>query len=286
MVAVEQREAGARNRRRQGYSAIWIGLGLRETGGRLTTIEYDAARATTAADNIRRAGLADIVTVVSGDAFKEIPKLAGDVRLRVSRRLETRLQAILRPGVAAADAARPLPRPQRRQQADRDARFPCGDSNAIPRSSPPIVRRRHRRHVGSVKRIVDDSRSTSSACPSISAATAAAWTWGRRRFGLPASAIASRALGVPVVDQGDLPTPIPETQDRRDERKKFIRDIAQVCEQLYESALRLARRRARCRSCSAAITASPPDPSARRPSGRGRRRSCRSACSGSTRTAT
>jgi predicted O-methyltransferase YrrM len=62
-----------------GYSAIWIGLGLRETGGHLTTIEYDPARAMIAAANIRRAGLADIVTVVRGDAFKEIPKLAGDV---------------------------------------------------------------------------------------------------------------------------------------------------------------------------------------------------------------
>jgi caffeoyl-CoA O-methyltransferase len=61
----------------QGYSAIWIGLALRETGGRLTTIEYDAARAATAAGNIRRAGLSDVVTVVPGDAFKEIPKLAG-----------------------------------------------------------------------------------------------------------------------------------------------------------------------------------------------------------------
>jgi len=60
-----------------GYSAIWIGLGLRETGGHLTTIEYDAARAKIAANNIRRAGLADVVTVVPGDAFKEIPKLAG-----------------------------------------------------------------------------------------------------------------------------------------------------------------------------------------------------------------
>jgi predicted O-methyltransferase YrrM len=60
-----------------GYSAIWIGLGLRETGGRLTTIEYDPARAKSAAENIRRAGLADLVTVVSGDAFKEVPKLAG-----------------------------------------------------------------------------------------------------------------------------------------------------------------------------------------------------------------
>jgi predicted O-methyltransferase YrrM len=61
-----------------GYSAIWIGLGLRQTGGHLTTIEFDVARARTAADNIRRAGLADVVTVVPGDAFKELPRLAGD----------------------------------------------------------------------------------------------------------------------------------------------------------------------------------------------------------------
>ena len=61
-----------------GYSAIWIGLGLRETHGHLTSIEYDQGRAKIAADNIRKAGLADIVTVVPGDAFAEIPKLSGD----------------------------------------------------------------------------------------------------------------------------------------------------------------------------------------------------------------
>ena len=61
-----------------GYSAIWIGLGLRQTGGRLTTIEFDPARAKSAADNIKRAGLADVITVVPGDAFKEIPKLTGE----------------------------------------------------------------------------------------------------------------------------------------------------------------------------------------------------------------
>ena len=61
-----------------GYSAIWIGLGLRQTGGRLTTIEYDPARARTLAANIKRAELSDIVTVVSGDAFAEIPKIAGE----------------------------------------------------------------------------------------------------------------------------------------------------------------------------------------------------------------
>ena len=62
-----------------GYSAIWIGLGLRETGGRLTTIEYDAHRAREAKANIRRAGLDDVVTVVSGDAFKEIPRVQGAI---------------------------------------------------------------------------------------------------------------------------------------------------------------------------------------------------------------
>jgi predicted O-methyltransferase YrrM len=60
-----------------GYSAIWIGMGLRAAGGKLTSIEYDAARAKSAAENIRRAGLSDVVTVVPGDAFQQIPKLAG-----------------------------------------------------------------------------------------------------------------------------------------------------------------------------------------------------------------
>ena len=60
-----------------GYSAIWIGLGLRATGGRLVTIEYDPVRAKELAANIKRAGLSDIVQVVDGDAFQQIPKLPG-----------------------------------------------------------------------------------------------------------------------------------------------------------------------------------------------------------------
>lgn len=60
-----------------GYSAIWIGLGMRETGGTLVTIEYDKARAQQAANNIKKAGLSDVVQVISGDAFAEIPKVPG-----------------------------------------------------------------------------------------------------------------------------------------------------------------------------------------------------------------
>jgi caffeoyl-CoA O-methyltransferase len=64
-----------------GYSAIWIGMGLRQTGGRLVTIEYDPARAKEAAANVQRAGLSDIVQVIAGDAFKEIPKVQGQFDL-------------------------------------------------------------------------------------------------------------------------------------------------------------------------------------------------------------
>jgi predicted O-methyltransferase YrrM len=60
-----------------GYSAIWIGMGLRETGGKLVTIEFDPARAKELAENIRRAGLTDVVQVVAGDAFQQIPKVPG-----------------------------------------------------------------------------------------------------------------------------------------------------------------------------------------------------------------
>jgi arginase len=44
-------------------------------------------------------------------------------------------------------------------------------------------------------------------------------------------------LGCTVVDKGDLAAPIPETQEQRDERKKYIRDIAKVCQKLYQVAL-------------------------------------------------
>jgi len=60
-----------------GYSAIWIGMGLRDTGGKLVTIEYDPVRSKELADNVKRAGLSDIVQVLAGDAFQQIPKVPG-----------------------------------------------------------------------------------------------------------------------------------------------------------------------------------------------------------------
>jgi len=61
----------------RGYSAIWMGLALRDTGGSLVTIEFDPARAKEAKANVERAGLASTVRVVAGDAFAEIPKVTG-----------------------------------------------------------------------------------------------------------------------------------------------------------------------------------------------------------------
>jgi predicted O-methyltransferase YrrM len=60
-----------------GYSAIWMAQGLRATGGKLVSIEYDPVRAKELAENIKRAGMSDVVQVVAGDAFAEIPKLQG-----------------------------------------------------------------------------------------------------------------------------------------------------------------------------------------------------------------
>jgi len=60
-----------------GYSGIWLGLGARESGGRVVAIEYDQQRAKEASANIKRSGLDDVVRVVHGDAFAEIPKLQG-----------------------------------------------------------------------------------------------------------------------------------------------------------------------------------------------------------------
>ncbi|MDA2929782.1 O-methyltransferase [Acidobacteria bacterium AH-259-O06] len=58
-----------------GYSAIWFCLGLRATGGKLTTHEIDPHRASLARENFKRAGVDEIVTLVEGDAHEEVMKL-------------------------------------------------------------------------------------------------------------------------------------------------------------------------------------------------------------------
>jgi len=61
-----------------GYSAIWIALGLERTGGHLQTIEILPERVAEARENLQKAELSQYVTCIEGDALQEIPKLKGE----------------------------------------------------------------------------------------------------------------------------------------------------------------------------------------------------------------
>ena len=58
-----------------GYSGIWMGLALRETGGKLTTLEIHRGRARLAQENFRRTGLDSRITLILGDAIETLSRL-------------------------------------------------------------------------------------------------------------------------------------------------------------------------------------------------------------------
>jgi len=60
-----------------GYSGLWFCLALRSTGGHLTTLEIDHGRAMQARRHFEQAGVANLVTVVEGDAHEQVTKLQG-----------------------------------------------------------------------------------------------------------------------------------------------------------------------------------------------------------------
>ena len=60
-----------------GYSAIWMGMALRKTGGKLVTLEIDKRRASLARENFRRVGFEDVIELREGDALEIIPGLSG-----------------------------------------------------------------------------------------------------------------------------------------------------------------------------------------------------------------
>ena len=51
-----------------GYSGIWIGKALKETGGHLTTIEYYEKRIVLAQENFKKCEVDDIITIKQGSA--------------------------------------------------------------------------------------------------------------------------------------------------------------------------------------------------------------------------
>ena len=65
-----------------GYSTIWLADALHTTGGRLTSVDIDAARSGLAADNLQRAGLSAVVDLRiadAGDMLREAADAAYDV---------------------------------------------------------------------------------------------------------------------------------------------------------------------------------------------------------------
>ena len=233
---------------------------LRETGGRLVTIEYDPVRAKEAAANIQRAGLADIVSVVPGDAFTGDPEAGGHVRPRVPRRLEARLQEVLRPGLPARQPGG-LFLAHNVVNKKNEMRDFLARSRRTRMALTTIVSPGSRRDLDDLQGGGDPDAKPfiSSACRSISAATAAASTWGRRRSALPASASSSPRSACTVVDKGDIRTPIPETQGPGRCAQALHQGHRHACaSSCFQTVARSFSTKARCRSCSAAITASAP----------------------------
>jgi len=86
-----------------GYSGIWL-AGALGPGGMLLTMEMDAVRAQEARSNFDRAGLADRVNVIVGDAERMLAKVAGPFDLifqdgdkKLYTPLLDRLVSLLRP---------------------------------------------------------------------------------------------------------------------------------------------------------------------------------------------
>jgi len=87
-----------------GYSGIWLAGALPE-GGSLLTMEMNADRAREARNNFERAGLADRVNVIVGDAQRMLAKVGGpfdvifqDGDKQLYSPLLDRLVTLLRPG--------------------------------------------------------------------------------------------------------------------------------------------------------------------------------------------
>ena len=61
-----------------GYSGIWIAKALKNTGGKLTTIEYYDKRQSVAIENFKKCGVNDIIRPLQGSACDILESLATD----------------------------------------------------------------------------------------------------------------------------------------------------------------------------------------------------------------
>ena len=64
-----------------GYSGIWIAKALKDTGGKLTTIEFYEKRHKVASENFKKCGVADIITIKEGSAVKILKSMPEDYKI-------------------------------------------------------------------------------------------------------------------------------------------------------------------------------------------------------------
>ncbi len=104
-----------------GYSALWICLGLQATGGKLITHEIDPQVAELARNNFRKAKVDHLVTVVVGDAHETVTRLTAPIDILFIDADKagypdylTKLLPLVRPGglILADNVSRPSPSPE------------------------------------------------------------------------------------------------------------------------------------------------------------------------------
>ncbi|MEE8394471.1 MAG: O-methyltransferase [bacterium] len=94
-----------------GYSTLWLGEAVRETGGRVVSLDANPAKHAEARELLQEAGLGEVVELVTGDALQSLARLEGPfdfVLLDVGRDLyipclEAFLPKLAAGGIVAAD---------------------------------------------------------------------------------------------------------------------------------------------------------------------------------------
>ena len=64
-----------------GYSGIWLGKAVKETGGHLTTIEFYDKRLDVAKENFKQCSVDDVITTLKGSALMHLEYLPDDFKI-------------------------------------------------------------------------------------------------------------------------------------------------------------------------------------------------------------
>lgn len=104
-----------------GYSTLWFALAARSTGGKIVTHEMSAERIAAARDNFKTAGVADLITIVEGDAHETVKQHKEPIDILFLDADKTgyidyleKLLPLVRPGglIIAHNMRRPAPDPR------------------------------------------------------------------------------------------------------------------------------------------------------------------------------